>query len=344
MLPVLVALGASTSITISNVKPRTDTTGNIMDIHDGNFVFLNNTYYYFGAAYGTCLEPAGDSGCAGAAVGACGFQTNHNVTLFTSTDLQTWTNKGFVFGMSDAGISSDAIMFCPKVLYRQRTNDWVLWMNWIDGADFSHSFYASAVSFSPEGPFKIVNKNISTLAFTDLGDFNLFVDDDQTAYIIYTSHIVDPSLTHRMSIERLTPDYTASLGASANSGFFGHDFVEAPAMFKRNGIYYAVFGQCCCYCEEGGPVIVYTSSNVLGPYSMQNMLSAAIPAQQTNILPYLQPQGSIGWLWQGDRWQSSPDRIKGHDFTYFSPMEFDAAGNITAFKWLDNFTIDVNPR
>jgi len=55
---------------------------------------------------------------------------------------------------------------------------------------------------------------------------------------------------HR-SVEQLTPDYTQSLGAVANSNFFGASFVEAPSLFKRSetGVYYAVFGSCCCYCE-----------------------------------------------------------------------------------------------
>lgn len=90
------------------------------------------------------------------------------------------------------------------------------------------------------GPFKYVSNNVSTLAFANTGDFNLFVDEDGSAYVIYTSHIVGYDVTHRMSVEQLTDDYTATLGASANSGFFGQSFVEAPAFFKRGNSYYAV--------------------------------------------------------------------------------------------------------
>ena len=46
--------------------------------------------------------------------------------------------------------------------------------------------------------------------------------------------------------------------------------------------------------------------------------------------------------WYGDRWQSAPDGVKGHDFTYWSPLAFAADGNITAFAWVDNFTITVS--
>lgn len=46
-----------------------------MDVHDGN-TFYNDQdgkYYYFGAAYGDCIEPEGGSGCSGSGLGACGF-------------------------------------------------------------------------------------------------------------------------------------------------------------------------------------------------------------------------------------------------------------------------------
>ena len=91
---------------------------------------------------------------------------------------------------------------------------------------------------------------VTTLAFQDTGDFNLFQDNDGTAYVIYTAHIQgNYAVTHQMSVERLTDDYLGTEGSAGNSGFFGASFVEAPAFFRRGNVYYAVFGQCCCYCQ-----------------------------------------------------------------------------------------------
>ena len=81
----------------------------------------------------------------------------------------------------------------------------------------------------------------------------VLVDSDGSAYLIYTTL----SHGHGMSIERLAPDYLSSLGAtdpSQSSGIFGDGNVEAPAVFKRGEIYYAVFGECCCYCGSGSSV------------------------------------------------------------------------------------------
>jgi len=46
-------------------------------------------------------------------------------------------------------------------------------------------------------------------------------------------------------------------------------------MFKRQGIYYAVFGSCCCYCGGGSPVTVYTAHAPLGPYTKRNVLGGS---------------------------------------------------------------------
>ena len=84
---------------------------------------------------------------------------------------------------------------------------------------FSNSYYGVATSAVPQGPFRVVNANIA-LRYSDDGDENIFVDDDGTGYIIYTSLAEG----HSMSIERLTPDFLNSTLVS--SGTFGDSNVE----------------------------------------------------------------------------------------------------------------------
>ena len=47
------------------------------------------------------------------------------------------------------------------------------------------------------------------------------------------------------------------------------DGFEAPAMFKRKGLYYTLTSSACCYCGGGGTVYVHSSDNPLGPYTSQ---------------------------------------------------------------------------
>lgn len=118
-----------------------------------------------------------------------------------------------------------------------------MWYNWLPpDISFTLSYFGSAVSSSPVGPFKVVNANASdTLAFDNVGDFALFVDDDASAYIIYTAHISGkwgPSNeTHRMSVERLSDDYTTALGKTASSGFFGMCAWIARLMIANVALY-----------------------------------------------------------------------------------------------------------
>ena len=344
-LAALLGAAAAKPVTISNVVPRRDTDGAVLDAHDSKLLLHNGLFYWWAASYGNCTEPAGNSGCADVSVGACGFQTDHNVTLYTSLDLATWTNAGVVFGAS-GNLPPNSVLFAPKTVYNPTTKLFVMYFNYIVNT-FSNSFYGVATSPRAEGPFTVANKDIA-LRYQDNGDENLLVDDDGTAYLIYTT----PSHNHGMSIERLAPDYLTSLGATdpaQSSGIFGDDNVEAPAVFKRAGVYYAVFGSCCCYCGSGSVVSVYTAASALGPYTKRSVLAAPAPAagaaafgsQQTDIFSYTDSSGAAQFLYVGDHWQSAPDRLKSHDFTVWAPLSFTADGNVTTQGFQSEFVIDV---
>lgn len=326
-------------VSISNVLPRRDVNGAILDAHDSKLVLHDGLYHWFAASYGTCKEPSNSrTGCVGGPVGSCGFRQDHNVTLFTSPDLAIWTRVGVVF-QAAAALPSQSSLFAPKTIFNPGTHKWVLWFNYIQMNDFGRSYYAVATSEHATGPFRIVNPNVTSLGHvTDNGDLNLFVDDDGTGYIIYTN--IHPA-HHAMSIERLTPDFTESLGSRASSGIFGERYVEAPMMFRRGAFYYAVFGRCCCYCEAGSVVTVYTSTSPLGPYVQRQSLGS-LHSQSTDIFQYKDARGNSQYMYIGDHWQSAPDGIKGHDFTVWAPLFFSADGqNVSTAGFQNAFRVSV---
>ena len=67
------SLALAKPVTISNVVPRRDADGAILDAHDSKIFLRDGLYHWFAASYGNCTEPAGDSGCASVSVGACGL-------------------------------------------------------------------------------------------------------------------------------------------------------------------------------------------------------------------------------------------------------------------------------
>ena len=46
-------------------------------------------------------------------------------------------------------------------------------------------------------------------------------------------------------------------------------------------------------------------------------------------------------MWQGDRWQSAPDQLKSHDFTFWKPLDFGKNGSINRITWVDSFMLQV---
>jgi hypothetical protein len=68
-------------------------------------------------------------------------------------------------------------------------------------------------------------------------DMNLFVDDDGKAYHIYSSE--ENSTLH---IAELDPSYTGYTGKYIR--VFINRFMEAPAMFKKDGNYYLIMSGC----------------------------------------------------------------------------------------------------
>jgi hypothetical protein len=161
-----ISLVESKNVVIDNVNPRRDINGNIMDVHDGTIQHWNGQYYYYGASYGLCKEPANtQNGCADVGIGNCGFRLDHNVSVWVSGDLSSWTPLGVAFQMT--WNPTAGILFCPKVLFNKRSKQYVLWYNWLPSSDstFAHSYYGVAVSSTPQGPFKVINQNVSTLAW-----------------------------------------------------------------------------------------------------------------------------------------------------------------------------------
>ena len=144
-----------------------------------------------------------------------------------------------------------AILFGPWVARSADTGMFVLWFNLlpvVNGAgDFDAAYYAVAQSASPFGPFTTVNKNVTGLSYTRLPDSpSIFVDDDGEGYIFFTHED-----THVNKVQRLTRDLLGPLLPAQTSAQVGPGGNEGALMFKREGLYYVGYGQCCCFCGEG---------------------------------------------------------------------------------------------
>jgi len=341
--------------TISNVLPRRSTDGAIMDAHSGPILRWaeadgSHSYYWYASSYGDCAEPPQNaSGCTPwpPPPNGCGFRDDHFVSLFVSRDLSAWENRGAVMRMADLphgpdGLPAGSIMYSPIVVFDAANARYVLWFNFVL-PDFSGSFVAIATSASREGPFTLAVKNVTSLAHAATGDFDILLDEDGSAYIIYTAHIFGPGPAHLMSVERLAPDFMSSTGA--NSGFFGDAGVEAPSIWRRGDTYYASFGATCCFCVEGSDAVGYTAPAPLGPWTRRGVIGGGastgrIRAQQSAVFPWLDAAtNETQFMWWGARWQTAPDGDKAHDASFFFPLSFRDDGSVAEMTWVDSFEV-----
>ena len=319
--------------TIDNLNPRRDINGDILDSHDGNILHHRGVYYYYGAAYGGCTEINSTSGCTGASWGvSCGWLLNHNVSLYTSRDLQHWHPHAPVFEVArDFDVPS--VMFSPKVIYNNNTRLFVLWFNY--NPKGSLGLYGTATSASPYGPFTVQVAPVTTLVNMGPSDSALWADERTgQGYFIYSGAFM-------VTVEAMTDDYLQTLGATNSSGQVGADRVEAPAFYYRNGRYHVSTGHLCCYCQEGAMAVVYAAKDPLGPYTFHANLSAGIPAQQTDIMRFFDKDGAEQFMYRGDRWQQSPDDTKAHDPTAMGLIHFDEHDVAQPLDWLPSFNITV---
>lgn len=237
-----------------------------------------------------------------------------------------------------------AIIERPKLIYNEKTGQYVLWFH-ADGPTAEHdSSYAAAcagvaVSDSPFGPYRFIDRyrlNVCPEDQEDMypqsrgmaRDMNLFKDEDGSAYIIYSS---EENLT--LYISRLNEEYTY-LAAKPEDAVYGRDYIrlfpgaqrEAPAMFLRDGKYYLMTSGCTGWAPNQARY--YVADSVLGEWASMgdpcvgDSNHTTFESQSTCI--FQEPE-SGRWIYMGDRWFA--DRL--HDSRYiWLPVSFGEKGEM----------------
>lgn len=275
-------------VNISNTVPRRNMANELMDAHDGNIVqwTRGGLWYWYGMGYGNCTEKEGiipPYDCPGIyqPFGACGFRVDHAVNVHTSPDLVHWTFVGDSFPVS---VRPQGIYFRPKVIFNNKTQEYILWINYLAEAAtplaaYPNATYVVARSLTPEGPFSVVTERAS-IQHKGAGDFAAFVDPlTNEAYLAYTSF----STGHRIVIESMLPTFYDTRGANASTGFLSAQSMEAPILFFRQGTYYLLFGPTCCFCARGSGSLVSVSPHPLGPWTATGV--DANPHQHSSLGP-----------------------------------------------------------
>lgn len=337
-----------------------DTDSVHINAHGGGILSFNNTYYWFGE-----FKTAGKGGNA-AQVG---------VSCYSSTDLYNWKNEGVALPVSltpGSDIEKGCVIERPKVVYNEKTGKFVMWFHLeLKGQGYGAARTALAVADHVTGPYSFVKslrpdkqmwpidypEDLQTKSYPenlewwkpdwykaiDEGlflqrdfesgqmsrDMQLFVDDDGKAYHIHSS---EDNLT--LHISELTDDYLDFTGKYVRIFPAGHN--EAPALFKKDGLYYLMASGCTGWAPNAARM--FKANSIWGPWEalgnpcIGDDANLTFHSQSTYILPVQGKKDAFIYL--GDRW-TPQNPIDGRYI--WLPIQF--KGEKPVIQWLDEWNL-----
>ncbi|MFJ3417770.1 RICIN domain-containing protein [Streptomyces sp. NPDC086082] len=299
--------------TITNGTQFTDTSGNPVHAHGGGVIKVGSYYYWFGE------DRNADN-------------TFKYVDAYRSTDLKNWEFRNHVLTQSSAAELGTAYIERPKVVYNASTGKFVMWMHKENGVDYSEARAAVAVSSTVDGSYTYQG-SFQPLGDTMSRDITTFVDTDGTAYMVSAANE-----NYDLHIYRLTADYTAIAGLVANPWAGGHR--EAPALFKRNGVYFMLTSAATGWSANQQQYA--TATSIGGPWTAFTNVgdSTAYNSQTAYVLP-VQGTSGTSYLYMGDRWGNSFGGTVNDSRYVWLPLTFPTTTSMSMASWYPEVSIDT---
>ncbi|KAI8803566.1 putative beta-xylosidase, secreted [Cladochytrium replicatum] len=312
MLGFVFLLSLSLSVTatpgiITNAVQWKATNGEVIHAHGGGVIKVGSVFYWFGE------NRNADS-------------TFRYVTAYRSTDLVTWDFAHNVLSQSSAGELARCNIERPKVIYNPATGNYVLWMHWENGSNYTAARTAVAISSTVDGDYTYIG-SFRPLD-NDSRDMTVYVDDDGTGYLISAT-----AVNADLNIYKLDQEFTAidSLVTTLWKG----SYREAPAMFKRNGVYWLLTSGATNW--DPNQQKYATAPSVAGPWTTPtNIGNSFAYGSQT---AYVVLVGNSA-LYLGDRWAGSWKAPVRNSTYVWLPLLFPSDTSMT-MSWTPKLTIDI---
>lgn len=182
------------------------------------------------------------------------------ISCYSSDDLLNWHYEGLVLqpdkDNTNSLLKKENVCERPKVIFNNETRKFVMWLH-IDTPDYVYAGVGIAVADKPTGPFKMIQ--IKRPNRQDSRDMTLFVDEDDSAYLIHSSNG-----NRTLHIARLIKDYT-DVDEFYVSILIDQDR-EAPAVIYDKGVYYMITSGCTGW--RYNSALYATSDFLLGKWKL----------------------------------------------------------------------------
>lgn len=264
-----------------------DNSHNLIEGHDGGMIKVKSTYYWYGVDR-TSTNTVGL------------YNKNfYSINMYSSTDLASWTflNRILTHNSDTALQGTDTKIIDisrPKIIYNESTRKYVMYFHLDDQSGFGNpkgSKLGIATCDSIGGNYTYI-RGFNPLGL-DSRDMSAFVDDDGCGYIISAT-----DKNSKTTIFKLTPDYLDVQKIVTNQ-LFG----EGIALFKRRGLYYAIFSEFRDWVNSDN--WYQTATSLTGPWS--GRVTLADPGTHTyesQITYVIATPGNqdTTYMYMGDRW------------------------------------------
>ncbi|MFF8874307.1 RICIN domain-containing protein [Streptomyces massasporeus] len=297
---------------ITNGTQFTDGSGNPVHAHGGGVLKVGSYYYWFGEHRNA-------------------DNTFRYVDAYRSSDLKNWEFRNHVLTEASDPELATANIERPKVMYNASTGKFVMWMHKENGADYSEARAAVAVSdtvdgaYTWKGSFRPLGQHMSR-------DITVFTDTDGAGYMISAARE-----NYDLQIYRLTADYTGIASLVANPWPGGHR--EAPALFKRGGVYFMLTSGATGWNPNQQQYA--TATSIAGPWSaMKNVGDSTAYGSQTAFVLPVQGTSGTSYLYLGDRWGNSFGGTVNDSRYVWLPLTFSNATTMS-MSWSPEVTVDT---
>ena len=272
-----------------------DTNGNFINAHGAGVLYHNGVYYMFGEIKKgkTWLVP--NQNWEDYRVDAGG------ISCYSSKDLVSWKYEGVALRTNSADSTSELhiskVVERPKVIYNKKTHQFVMWMH-IDANDYSYSRAGVAVSNKPSGPYRYLGSVKPNGQMSR--DMTLFKDEDERAYLVFSSESNKTMHVCLLSEDYLHPTTTYKRILEDLSR-------EAPAVFKHDGKYYLITSACTGWSPNAASYAI--ADSLLGEWKQYDNpcsgpgADSTYQSQSTFVLPVRGRKDSF--IFMADQWNKT---------------------------------------
>jgi len=292
-----------------------DVDGKDIQAHGGCIVRFGELYYWYGEHKGAPNRPGKTE------VDVIG------VSCYTSRDLVNWKYEGLALEADkdnpESCIHTSKVVERPKVLYCEKTGKYVMWMH-LDNWDRTFPAAGVATSDSPKGPFKLERAIFPN--HQDSRDMTVYTDDDGRSYLFHSSN-----RNKTMNISGLNPELTDVDGSCV--AVLVDQEREAPAIFKKGGVYYMVSSGCTAW--EPNSALYARTEHILGKWKLIDN-----PCEGENYRKTFFGQSSYIFEVEGkfylmlDHWKPNDLQSSGYSIL---PIEVDERTSEITVPWQDEW-------